>query len=42
MAQYYAESDSPMPAELPYKSKAFFAFQRVDDVDVCFFGYVLY
>ncbi len=38
MVQYYADSDTPFPSELPYKAKAFFVFQRNEDVDVCFFG----
>ncbi len=40
MKNYYAESDNPMPAELPYKAKAVFVFQGVEGVDVCFFGCV--
>lgn len=37
MRAYYAASD-PMPDSLPYKTKAFFVFQRIDECDVCFFG----
>lgn len=35
---HYAGSD-PLPPTLPYRTKAFFVFQRIDDYDVCFFGY---
>ena len=38
MQSYYGDSESPMPSELPYKAKAFFVFQKYDDVEICFFG----
>ena len=27
-----------MPETFPYRAKAFFAFEEIDGVDVCFFG----
>lgn len=27
-----------MPESFPYRAKAFFAFEEIDGVDVCFFG----
>ena len=34
---HYADS-APLPETLPYKAKAVYVFQRIDEVDVCFFG----
>lgn len=38
LREYLREQDLELPDELPYKAKAIFLFQKVDGIDVCFFG----
>ncbi len=41
LVEYMKEQELEFPDELPYKAKAIFLFQKIDNVDVCFFGYDL-
>ena len=37
--EYYEQSpDGPFPTKLPYKAKCLFMWQKLDGVDVCFYG----
>ena len=39
MKHFFRFVDSKeIPESFPYKAKAFFAFEEVDGVDICFFG----
>lgn len=34
----YCRFGDEMPDSFPYRAKAMFAFEEIDNVDVCFFG----
>jgi E1A/CREB-binding protein len=41
LVEYLKEEGYTMPEELPYRGKAVFLFQKLDGIDVCFFGFDL-